>query len=619
MLSITCPGRVGYQDGTNLRVHQTITTATILYSFDQYSLFAIPMRFADNRALALPVRTMNLNTTHRYEQLAEIFTKMINQGVLAQGSRMPTVRVVSAQHGISVSTALQAYRQLQDRGILIARPGSGFYVGAPRASGKAITGNAEEVPGSHRYEQLANLIVDMIDNGTFAPGMRLPSVRAISTEHGISVTTVLQAYRWLEDRGVLVARPQSGFYVAARQGGALALPSASRLRSKASTVSISGAVAALLEHASNSALVPLGCAVPDATLLKSHKLDLALSHAARQHGARYNVYGTPRGDLRLRQEISRRALRIGHALSPDDVVITSGCTEALILALTSVAKAGDTIAVESPTYFGLLHTLEVLGLKALELPTDPTCGVQVDALARVLDTEPVAACLLSSSFSNPLGSLMPEAQKREVLTLLSRHGVPLIEDDVYGEIHFTRERPKPFIALDGGANTIYCGSFSKSLAPGYRIGWIIPGAFAQQVLDRKLAFSLCSPVLPQVAFAEFLASGAFDAHLRRLRRILEENLRRMTRTVEASFPVETRVSRPDGGFALWVELPKGFDSRALFDAALEHGICFAPGDVFSAGRRFRNCLRLSAGSAWSERIEKGVRRLGELVRIQLSI
>ena len=243
-------------------------------------------------------------------------------------------------------------------------------------------------------------------------------------------------------------------------------------------------------------------------------------------------------------------MRIGHAVSPDDMIITSGCTEAVALALSSVARPGDTIAVESPTYFGLLHTLEVLGLKALELPMDPSHGVNIDALARLLAAEPVAACMLSSSFSNPLGSLMPEAGKREVLALLARHKVPLIEDDVYGEIHFTRQRPRPFVALDGGANVIYCSSFSKCLAPGYRIGWIAPGLFAQKVMDRKLAHSLSGPVLPQVAMAEFLASGAFDAHLRRLRRRLEENLLCLARAIEASFPAETRVSRPAGGFSL---------------------------------------------------------------------
>jgi DNA-binding transcriptional MocR family regulator len=475
-----------------------------------------------------------------------------------------------------------------------------------------------DTPTLHRYEQLAELILGMIENGALAPGMRVPSVRAVSEQHGISISTVLQAYRLLEDRGALVARPQSGFYVAPARSGALALPSASRASAKASTVSISGAVAALLEHASNPALVPLGCAVPDAALLQSTRLDLALARAARQHGARYNIYCPPHGEPRLRREIARRAMRFGHALSPDDVLVTSGCTEALMLALSAVAKHGDTIAIESPTYLGLLHTLEVLGLKAFELPTDPMRGIDIDALARLLDREPVAACALSSNINNPLGSTMAEADKRALLALLAQHAVPLIEDDVYGDIYFSRERPKPFIALDGGANTIYCSSFSKSLAPGYRVGWIAAGAYAKPVMERKLAFSLCGAVLPQVALADFLETGAYDAHLRAIRRLFEENLARMTRAIEASFPADTKVSRPVGGFFLWLELPKRFDSRVLFDRAIEQGICFAPGDVFSASRRFRNCLRLSAAHVWNHRIEDGVRRLGRLATMMQS-
>ena len=475
-----------------------------------------------------------------------------------------------------------------------------------------------EVQTAYRYEQLADLVAGMVANGALAPGARAPSVRAVSEQHGVSVSTVLQAYRKLEERGILVARPQSGFYVAVAPRGALALPSTSRPRAKASTVSIGGAVAALLEHASNSSLVPLGCAVPEAVLLQSKRLDLALARAARQHGTDHNIYGAARGDAGLRREIARRAMRLGHALSPDDVVITNGCSEAIMLALTSVAEPGDTIAVESPTYFGLLHTLEMLGMKALEVPTHPTLGVDVAALARLLDTEPVAACVLSSCFSNPLGSTMSEADKRALLALLAPRKVPLIEDDVYGEIHFGRERPKPFIALEGGADTIYCSSFSKSLAPGYRVGWIATRIHAQKVVERKMAFSLCGPTLPQVAFADFLASGVYDTHLRRMRRTFDDNLAHMVRAVEASFPAGTKVSRPAGGFVLWLELLKPFDSRALFDEALEHGICFAPGDVFSANRRHRHCLRLSAGHAWNDQMDRGVRRLGQLARTQLA-
>ncbi|KVH28787.1 GntR family transcriptional regulator [Burkholderia cepacia] len=475
-----------------------------------------------------------------------------------------------------------------------------------------------ETSHSYRYQELADLIVGMVDKGTLAPGTRLPSVRAFSEQHHISVSTTLQAYRLLEDRGVLVARPQSGFYVAAARRGTLALPSASRARAKASTVSISGAVSVLLEHAANSALVPLGCAVPDPALLESKRLGLALARIARQQGMRYNVYSPPYGDPRLRQEIAKRAMRFGHVLSPDDILVTNGCTEALTLALSAVATHGDTIAVESPTYFGLLHTLEALGLKALELPTDPTRGVDIAVLARVLETGSIAACVLSSTFSNPLGFTMAQADKVALLELLARYRVPLIEDDVYGDIHFGAERPKPFIALDGGANTIYCSSFSKTLAPGYRIGWIAAGTRVQKVMERKLAFSLCCPALPQAALADFLQSGAYDSHLRRLRRLLDDNLAHMTRAIEETFPPDTKVSRPAGGFVLWLELPKHFDSRMLFDEALEHGICFAPGDVFSASRRFRNCLRLSAAYEWNDRMENGVHQLGVLASLQLT-
>ncbi len=476
-----------------------------------------------------------------------------------------------------------------------------------------------DAPTSYRYEQLAEFIIGMIDNGTLAPGGRVPSVRALSEQHGISISTALQAYRILEDRGVLVARPKSGFYVAATRRASFALPSTSRRRTKASTVSISGAVAALLEHSSNRAFMPFGCAVPDGGLLGSKRLDLALARAARQHGTRYNVYSGPQGELSLRNEIAKRAMRIGHLLSPDDVVITSGCTEALTLALMTVAKPGDTIVVESPTYMGLLHTIEVLGLKAFELPVDPTRGIDIDALAHLLETERVAACALSSTFNNPLGSGMAEADKRALLAVLRQRNVPLIEDDVYGDLYFGRERPKPFIALDGGANTIYCSSFSKSLAPGYRVGWIAAGRRTRRVMERKLAFSLCGPVLPQVALAEFLASGTYDTHLRNIRRLFQANVAHMARAVEASFPPETKMSRPAGGFVLWLELPSRFDSRALFDKALVQGICFAPGDVFSASRRFRNCLRLSAGHGWNEQIEGGVRRLGRLARTLLEL
>jgi len=270
------------------------------------------------------------------------------------------------------------------------------------------------------------------------------------------------------------------------------------------------------------------------------------------------------------------------------------------------------IAIESPTYFGLLHVLEALDLKALELPTDPVSGIELRALERALEAKSVAVCLLSSSFNNPLGCTMPDEEKIQLLNLLAKHGVPLIEDDVYGDIYFGVERPKPFSALDPSGDTIYCSSFSKTIAPGYRIGWLAARRHTPSILRHKLASTLTNPALPQAALADFLAYGAYDNHLRRIRRTFAENIDRMTRAVERGFPDGTRVSRPAGGFVLWIELPARIDTRTLFDEALRRGVCFAPGDVFSASGRYANCLRLSCGHSWDRRLERGLETIGEI-------
>jgi DNA-binding transcriptional MocR family regulator len=470
----------------------------------------------------------------------------------------------------------------------------------------------------YRYQELASFITALVDRGTLPPGSRVPSLREISEQRRVSVTTALQAYRLLEDRGVIEARPQSGFYVARGGPVSIAPPAMSDPPARASHVAVSSLVLRLLEYAADPALVPLGCAVPGAALLGAVRLDRFLARAARVHGVDYNNYTPPRGDPRLRREIARRATRWGQVLSPDDIAITCGCTEALMLALRAVTRPGDTVAIESPTYFGILQVIESLELKALELPTDPESGVDVASLARALERRSIKACLLSSSFNNPLGCTMPEASKRAVLDLLARRGVPLIEDDIYGDIYFGDERPRPFIALDQRGNTIYCSSFSKTLAPGYRVGWIATGRHLQKVLATKFATTLCGPALPQAALADFLASGGHDSHLRRIRGVFRDSVDRMTRAIDRSFPAGTRVTRPAGGFVLWLELPRPFRSRDAFERAVQAGVCFAPGDVFSASDRYARCMRLSCGHPWSARIERGIETLGALASAALA-
>jgi DNA-binding transcriptional MocR family regulator len=482
---------------------------------------------------------------------------------------------------------------------------------------RTVHPNAMQAAPRFRYEQLADFIAELVGSGTLKPGSRAPSLREICSTQRTSLTTALQAYRVLEDRGILLARPQSGFYVA-QPTRALPVPMTTSPPPAPTEVSLSSLMHELLERASDPRFVPLGCAIPSPQLLASGRLDRCLARAARVDGVRHNTYGALKGELALRQEIARRALRWGQVLSPDDIVVTCGCTEALALSLKAVVPAGGTVAIESPTYFGLLQVLRGLGLKALELPTAAGRGIDVGALRAALDSGAVDACVLASSFSNPLGCTMPEDQKLAVLRLLARHGVPLIEDDVYGDIYFGAERPRPFSALARGDSVIHCGSFSKTLAPGYRIGWVATRRHMPQLLEAKFVSTLCGPVLPQVALADFLASGGYDQHLRRMRRAFADTLARMTRAIEESFPLGTRVSQPAGGFVLWLELPARLDSRELFAQALAKGICFAPGVVFSASGQHAHCLRLSAGYGWDARIEKGVRTLGAMAGAALA-
>jgi DNA-binding transcriptional MocR family regulator len=465
---------------------------------------------------------------------------------------------------------------------------------------------------NYRYQDVAHFITALVDNGTLPLGSRAPSLRQISRQHRISLSTALQAYRVLEDHGVLEARPQSGYYVAGHRASSLKTPTISRPSAKPIAVAISGLRLELLEHARDPTLVPLGSAIPGAELMAAGRLDRFLARAARVKGLENNTYMEPKGDPQLRQEIARRAVRWGQALAPEDIVITCGCTEAFNLALMAVATAGDTIAIESPTYFGFLRSIEALNLRALELPTDAATGVDIAALAQALKSRRIAACLFSSSFNNPLGCTMPDAKKLAVLDLLARHRVPLIEDDIYGDIYFGNDRPRPFVALDRRGDAIYCSSFSKTVAPGYRIGWIAPGRRMQKVLERKLALTLTSPALTQVALADFLSSGGYDSHLRRIRRAFQYNIVQVTRTIERTFPEGTKVTRPAGGFVLWLELPRPLKSSELFRRALEKGICFAPGDVFSPSGRYHNCLRISCGYHWSAWIERGITLLGAL-------
>ncbi len=467
------------------------------------------------------------------------------------------------------------------------------------------------------YEELAAQLRGMIGNGTLRAGERIPSVRRMARQRRVSISTVLQAYGVLENERAIEARPQSGYFVRPRGWNRPEEPGMSRPAPKPTSVHVSELslqVMRLMEMTHDPNAVKFGAALPCPEWLPSAALNRMMAAAGRRRSDGGTGYEIVPGSQALRVQIARRALENGTALSADDVIVTCGGTEALYLCLRAVAQAGDTIAIESPSYFGVLTCIESLGMKALEIPTHPRDGVSLEALAFALESQPVKACVFVPNFHNPLGCCTSDEHKRQLAEMLARREIPLIEDDTYGEIAFSPYRPKTVKSFDRNGLVLLCGSFSKTLAPGYRVGWAAPGRFREKVTHLKMVSSLGNATLPELAIADYLATGGYEHHLRKLRKLYAEQTTLLTRAIGEHFPEGTRVTRPAGGQVLWVELPESIDAMELFYRALERNISIAPGPIFSPKQKYRNFIRLNAGVSWNERTEAALVELGRMMR-----
>jgi DNA-binding transcriptional MocR family regulator len=464
------------------------------------------------------------------------------------------------------------------------------------------------------YERLARDIASAIDRGALPPGTRLPSVRAASRRRGVSVATVMAGYEVLQRRGLITARPRSGFFVTAREAGPAALPRPGTPVARPRVVAISDLLRATLEAVGNPRLVDFGAAVPDPAFLPVAALTGRLAGAARRAPVDAVAALPPFGLPALREAIAWRATEAGMHAGPKDVIVTAGGAEALALCLQAVTRPGDTVAVESPTYFGTLQALEALRLRALELPTDPRDGLAPTAAARAFRSGRVRACVLTPLLQNPLGACMPEPAKAALIDAAVRHGVTLIEDDTFRDLAPEPARVPALQATAPPGTVLRFGSFSKTLAPGFRVGWVMAGPRQEEVGRLKLGLSGGTAMPPQLALAEYLGGSRYDRHLGRLRAVLLENRVNLAADVARYFPEGTRIAQPIGGFLLWVELPSPASALPLAAEALAHGIAVMPGSLFSTTAAYDRYLRLSAAAPWTPRAVWAVRRLGELAR-----
>ncbi len=465
-----------------------------------------------------------------------------------------------------------------------------------------------------RYERFADDIAELIRSGVLGPGERVPSVRYASQTHGVSPSTVFQAYYLLERRGLIRARPRSGYFVNAHATRQFSEPQALHPISESTDVDVSALVFSILDSIKDPNTVPFGSAFPSPSLFPLQRLSRSLASASRAMDPRVAVTDLSPGNPQLRRQIALRYMVGGLMLPMEELLITNGALEALNLCLQAVTQPGDLVAIEAPAFYACLQVLERLKLKAVEIPVHPREGMDLEVLAQTLQKQPVKAVWCMTTFQNPVGASMPEAKKQALVELVTRHQVPLIEDDVYAELYYAQQAPKPAKAFDTQGLVMHCGSFAKSLAPGYRIGWVAAGRFAQKVERLKLMTSLCASMPAQAAIADYLQHGGYDRHLRKLRYALEGQQANMLAAIGRHFPAQTRVSQPSGGYFLWLELPQQMDALKLFHMALAQGISIAPGPIFSPTRRFGNCIRLNYGSPWNEGAEQAMATLGRIIR-----
>jgi DNA-binding transcriptional MocR family regulator len=462
------------------------------------------------------------------------------------------------------------------------------------------------------YTEIANGIALQIRNGILKAGDKLPSVRKLCLDHQISMNTAKRVFLELESQSLVDSKPQSGYFVSKILSVKLPLPEVSKPSLIANNDEPDELINKIYENIGKKDLTIFSIGIPSGDLLPVAKLKKEIINATRVLKEGGTEYEELQGNVKLRRMIAVRSLQWGGNFHENDLVTTNGGMNALSFCLMALGKPGDTIAIESPCYPGILQLANGLGLKVLELPTHPTTGIEIEALKKVIPK--IDLCLLIPNYNAPLGSCMPDENKKEVVRLLSENGIPLIEDDVYGDLYFGPNRPKCCKSFDKEGNVLYCSSISKTLAPGYRVGWIAPGKYKDKILKLKLLHSTSSISIVNEAVANFLKSGKYEKHLQQMRKTLHNNYQNYVQTIAESFPDGTRTSRPQGGLSLWVEFDKSIKTTELYDLAIRENISIAPGRMFTLQNQFENCMRLCIGLPWSEETQLKLRQVGSLAK-----
>ncbi|UZR99381.1 PLP-dependent aminotransferase family protein [Chondrinema litorale] len=467
-----------------------------------------------------------------------------------------------------------------------------------------------------KHELLTERIIDLIERGELKAGEKLPSLRTLCRQQGISLMTAYQAFNTLEGLGFVESRARSGYYARNPLRKSRFKKHYSKYK-KLNAKSLDEMIQMVYGRELNKSVVSLSLNSPEVSLLPETKFKKSLLFVNRYRSGSSLLYGPFAGLPALKEQIAVLSVHSGMDIHSDDLIITAGSMEAINLAISACTEAGDKILIESPSYFGNFQTIVSLGRKPVEVETDFNTGIVIESMEKAIEEHQPKACVLVSSYSNPLGATIPNESKKKIVNLLAKYNITLIENDIYGELYYSSQRSRSCKSYDENNNVIYCSSFSKSLAPGYRIGWIHPGKFYDKVFQAKVSHSVTTSTLTQEILAHFLKHGRYDLHLKRMRKQLHTQSLKYQQAIENYFPKDTVVSKPKGGFVLWVELNNKVDTLTLFKKAMAENISFAPGQMFSMEKDLHNYFRISIGQPYGRKIEAAIKKLGDLIKEEI--
>jgi DNA-binding transcriptional MocR family regulator len=465
------------------------------------------------------------------------------------------------------------------------------------------------------YITFANKMAAMIDSGIYKAEEKLPSIRNLHKENGLSIGTVLQAFNYLMDKGLIISREKSGYFVNHRLGTRLPIPRALPASLSERSVHIDQLLHKLRINGTSRNFVSFANALPDNRLLPFNSIKRAIQQTSRDISGSYLKLETRIGNQELREEIAKRSFLWKGSTHADELIITNGATEAILCCLKAVTKPGDTVLVQDPCYYGIMQVLETLDLKIATIPSHPETGISIDDVKEACNKLAIKACVLVSNFNNPDGASISTEGKKQLADFANSHQIPLVEDDLYGELFFEGSRPDTIKAYDTEGWVMYCSSFTKTLVPGFRIGWCAAGQFTYEVGRIKSMQNGSTSSFSQRVIQQLLSSGSYERHLQKFRLELNKNLIRTTELIEQQFPKGTKITRPTGGLVIWVELPEHINSASFQEKAFQQEVSYAPGELFSAKGDYKHYIRISYCNLWENKVQKALVKLGELLSL----